>query len=76
MNTRRQEMRYYITKNEYNNPILIDKEGELEDIELNYKWFDCDKLCDHLNKQEQEKLEQRRKYNNLKFKIKKIAETI
>ena len=68
-------MRYYIDRDGAF-PTLIDREGELEEIVFNEQWMDFYALCDYLNAQEMEKLKYKKKYNNLKFRIKKIAETI
>ena len=65
-------MRYYIDLEQM---ILIDNEGELADINLDDK-VDFYQLCEYLNAKELETLQYKKKYNNLKFKIKKIAETI
>ena len=61
-------MRYYI---DLKTNRLIDREGELSDIHLDDA-VDFNKLCNHLNAKEIEKLE----YNNLRFKVRKLSENI
>lgn len=65
-------MRYYI---DLKTNILIDREGELSDIHLDDK-VDFYELCNHLNTKEIEKLEYKKKYNNLRFKVRKLSENI
>lgn len=65
-------MRYYI---DLETQRLIDKEGELSDIHFDDS-IDFHELCSHLNAKETEKIEYKRKYNNLKFRVKKLTESI
>lgn len=65
-------MRYYI---DLSSNRLIDSEGELSDIHLD-DTVDFDELCNHLNAKEIEKLEYKKKYNNLRFKVRKLSESI
>lgn len=65
-------MRYYI---DLKTNRLIDGEGELSDIHLDDA-VDFNELCNHLNAKEIEKLEYKRKYNNLRFKVRKLSESI
>lgn len=65
-------MRYYI---DLSSSRLIDSEGELSDIHLDDA-VDFDELCNHLNAKEIEKLEYKKKYNNLRFKVRKLSESI
>ena len=61
-------MRYYI---DLSSNRLIDFEGELSDIHLDDK-VDFDELCEHLNKQEIDKLKYKMDLKNLKHQIKKL----
>lgn len=65
-------MRYYI---DLPRKKLVDSEGELSSIHLDDA-VDFHELCNHLNAKEIEKLEYKKKYNNLRFKVRKLSESI
>ena len=64
--------RYYI---DFEKNKLIDREKELSSISLDDK-VDFHELCKYLNAKEMEKLQYKKQYNNLRFKIKKLSESI
>ena len=63
-------MRYYI---DLKTKRLIDREGELSDIHLDGK-VDFYELCEHLNRQETDKLKYKMQLKNFKYQIKKLIE--
>ena len=63
-------MRYYI---DLPTNRLIDSEGELSDIHLDGK-VDFSELCEHLNRQEIDKLKYKMQLKNFKYQIKKLIE--
>lgn len=61
-------MRYYL---DMDREKLVDSEGELSSIDFCDKVDFCE-LCEHLNKQEIDKLKYKMDLKNLKHQIKKL----
>lgn len=66
-------MRYYVQDFGPTTKIVKDHKGELPEQEFD-NTEDANALCDFLNTQHIEKLNANKKYNNLKYRIKKVME--